>query len=426
MRILRVSTEGLKPYGDSLTPLCAELRAAQRILVDAPTTELLELFDQLGQKLLAHPAARQIEGLSFLCSWLRRSNLERVVALNLNGDPQLLDGFVPLDKEGKDLLTAAPCGLVAAWLAGNVPTLPMFTLVPALLAKNVCLLKLAQPEAEPVTTMVQAIAEAGAGTSETIDLLSAFALVWFDYQNDDLNREMSLAADAKVLWGGSEAVRALSGLPKQEHCHEIVFGPKYSVGFIDRQCLENTAALNKSITAFVRDIAVFDQRACSSPQTIFIERNGAVSLRDVGALFAAQLNKLPPKPELDAFTTMQIINARADWALREDRDVIASTDGANWTVCLDRELRLKPAVQSRTVFLTEVDAWQDIIPLLNPKVQTVGIAFVEPSAAQQFARAAALQGVARCVRPGLMNLHESPWDGKLLIHQLVRWVSLKP
>ena len=53
--------------------------------------------------------------------------------------------------------------------------------------------------------------------------------------------------------------------------------------------------------------------------------------------FARHLAKLPPKPELDAFTTMQIMNVRAQWALDESKDVIASTDGANWTVCTDRE-----------------------------------------------------------------------------------------
>ena len=53
-------------------------------------------------------------------------------------------------------------------------------------------------------------------------------------------------------------------------------------------------------------------------------------------------------------------------------------DGANWTVCMDREPSLKEAVQSRTIFLSEVDSWRDIIPLLSPKVQTVGVALGPP------------------------------------------------
>ena len=48
------------------------------------------------------------------------------------------------------------------------------------------------------------------------------------------------------------------------------------------------------------------------------------------------------------------------------------------------------------------------------------------TSALSFAEAATASGVARCVRPGIMNNYESPWDGKLVVGQLVRWVTLKP
>jgi hypothetical protein len=106
--------------------------------------------------------------------------------------------------------------------------------------------------------------------------------------------------------------------------------------------------------------------------------------------------------------------------------VLASPDGANWTVCLDREVSLKEAVQSRTIFLTEIRTWREVIPLLSAKVQTAGMAFGDAEEARAFAETATQAGVARCVRPGIMNNHESPWDGKLLLGQLVRWVVFKP
>jgi hypothetical protein len=93
---------------------------------------------------------------------------------------------------------------------------------------------------------------------------------------------------------------------------------------------------------------------------------------------------------------------------------------------MDREVSLKEAMQPRTLFLTEVDTLDQVIPLLSPKIQTAGIAFHSPREAEAFAAVAFLRGVARCVRPGLMNLYESPWDGKLIANQLVRWVTFKP
>jgi hypothetical protein len=302
----------------------------------------------------------------------------------------------------------------------------MFSLVPALLAKNVCLLKLATPDPNGMDRLLAVLAETEVDGLRGAELLEALAVVWFDYRNRELNDQMSLAADAKIVWGGAEAIKAISRLPRREHCIEIVFGPKYSIGVIGRRQLEDDLGIEAVVAAFVRDVAAFDQRACSAPQTIFMERNARHGLRDIGEMFARHLTRLPPKADLDAYTTSQILAVRARWAIDEAKGVIASTDGANWTVCLDRDVSLKEAVQSRTVFLSEVGSWRDVVPLLSPKVQTIGIALSDLNESLALAEAATEAGVARCVRPGIMNNHESPWDGKLVVGQLVRWVTLKP
>jgi hypothetical protein len=424
MTILRITPAGTEPAGDSLAPICEGLERRRSSLCRVAIDDLLALFDDFSRRLMRDPRVRNLEGITFLAAWLSRRNLQKLLELNLLGNLAYLDGFVPY---GRDYLAARPQGLVAMWMAGNVATLPMFSLAPALLAKNVCLLKLAQPEPAGMDRLLAVLAESEAPGIRGDELLEAAAIVWFDYHNQALNEQMSLAADVKIVWGGAEAIHAITSLPRQEHCSEIIFGPKYSVGIIDRKRLEGPDdTLDDVVAAFVRDIATFDQRACSAPQTIFVERNGRRSLHDVAERFARHLARLPAKPAIDPYTTMRILNARAEWALDESRDVIASRDGANWTVCVDRELSLKEAVQSRTVFLTEIESWQDIIPLFSPKVQTAGIAFGEKEDALAFAEAATAAGVVRCVRPGIMNNHESPWDGKLLVNQLVRWTLLKP
>ena len=92
---------------------------------------------------------------------------------------------------------------------------------------------------------------------------------------------------------------------------------------------------------------------------------------------------------------------------------------------MDRDVSLKEAVQSRTVFLTEVESWHDVLPLLTPKVQTMGIAFRTATTPWPLPRPPRPRR-GRCVRPGLMNNDESPWDGKLLLNELVRWFIVKP
>jgi hypothetical protein len=424
MNVLRVGPRGVEPAGDALAPIIEELNRQRAWLARVPVAALVALWDDFSARLLRDPRTKPLEGIMFLAAWLRQANLQKLLQLNTNDRSGCLDGFVPGDNY---LLAAKPQGLAAMWTAGNVATLPMFSLVPGLLAKNVCLLKLATADPGGMDRLLAVLAQSGTEGLRGEDLLRAVAVVWFDYRQQPLNEEMSLAADARVVWGGREAVRAITALPRREHCVDVIFGPKYSIGLIGRKRLETGGtALDEAVAGFVRDIAVFDQRACSAPQTIFIERNPRVSLADVGRMFAARLDKLPPKPGLDAYTTTRIAAVRAAWAMDPARDVLASAGGANWTVCMDREVSLKEAVQSRTVFLTEVESWRDVLPLVSAKVQTVGIAFADRDDALAFAEAATSAGVARCVRAGLMNNYESPWDGKLLLNQLLRWVIVKP
>jgi hypothetical protein len=423
MRVHRITPDGVQPAADSLEPIVDSLHEASQRLAAIPVESLVTLFADFGARMIRDPRTKSLEGCMFLSAWLGANNLRQLLELNLNGNLAFLDGFQPV---GRQFLAAKPQGMAAMWMAGNVATLPLFSLVPALLAKNVCLVKVANADPTGMDRLLAVLADSQSGDLRGADLLEAAAVVWFDYRNRALNEQMSLAADVKVVWGGAEAIRTISSLPRREHCSEIVFGPKYSIGVIDRRLLEGDAKkLEETVAAFVRDIAIFDQRACSAPQTIFVERNDKRSLRAVGEIFAHHFAKLPPKPGLDPYTTMQISNVRARWAMDKDRDVIASNDGANWTVCLDRDVSLKGAVQSRTIFLTEVDSWRTIVPLLSPKVQTVGVAFGRSEDARAFAEAATGAGVARCVRPGIMNNYESPWDGKLFVSQLVRWVTLK-
>jgi hypothetical protein len=421
MRVCRFLPSG-KQLTDSVTPLAEMLDQQRAMLAQIPVSTLLDLLDDFGRRLLLDPDTRTLDGVAFLSSWLRKSNLEGMLRLNLGGCLEFLDGFRPV---GSLRLAAKPRGLISMWMAGNVPTLPLFSIAAALLAKNVCLVKVAMENSEGVIPLLKVLSHSEAAGLTGAVVLQFVTVIWFDYQHQDLSEQMSRAADTKIMWGGAEALRAISALPRKEHCTEIGFGPKYSIGLLDRKRLERSEGLDTVIAAFVRDIAAFDQRACSAPQTIFVEKNSRLSLRQVGELFAKHFRRLPQKPSLDFYTTVRILNVRAEWALDDQRDVISSGPEANWTICMDSVASMKEAVQSRTIFLSEIDSWEQILPLLTPKIQTVGIAFGNPTDAETFANQATLRGVARCVRPGLMNGFESPWDGKLLVSELVRWVSLK-
>jgi hypothetical protein len=407
---------------ERLSAVLDRLDRNRPLLASVPVRHVIAVLDDFAARVLDDEAARRIEGIAYLSSWLKARNLETLLERNVGQRIDILDGFVPADR---GFIAAKPRGIVAMWMAGNVPTLPFFSLAPALLAKCACVVKLPGSDFDSARALVKVLAASSSPHLSGRDLLDHVAFVWFDRREHAIAAELSRRADARVVWGGRDAVEAVRKLPQPEHGVELVFGPRYSIAVIDRARLEGDH-VDGLFAAITRDIAAFDQRACSSPQMIFVERNSRLSLRGIGELLGKHLGKLPPKLHQDAFTTMQITNTRAEWAMQADRDLVVDRQGPGWSVLLDRDVSMKAAVQSRTVFVTEVQSLDEVLPLLNPKVQSIGIAFRDQSSALRFAEEATRRGVDRCVRPGLMNGYDSPWDGHLVVSSLVRWVTVKP
>ena len=325
LSVLRITAAGIEPAGETLG--AADRRPAIEAGVAGrrsgrPAVGPVRRFRRPAA---ARSATARLEGAMFLSAWLKRRNLQQLLELNLGGNPAYLDGFVP---QGRNYLAAKPHGLAAMWMAGNVATLPMFSLVPGLLAKNVCLMKLALPDPAAWTSCWPCWPSRRCDGLAGAELLEAAAVVWFDYHDQAFNEQMSLAADARVAWGGDEAMAAISRLPRREHCVEILFGPKYSIGLIGRKQTGRRRGLGvgrRRLRPRHRDFRpagllgpADDLRRAQPPP---------LAPRDLAEMFARHLAKLPPKPDLDAFTTVQIMNVRAEWALDDARDVIASADG---------------------------------------------------------------------------------------------------
>ena len=126
-----------------------------------PVAAILALLDDFSGRVLRDPRTKSLEGVMFLSAWLRQSNLQKLVQVNTGGQPGFLNGFLPQEQH---LMAAKPQGLVAMWMAGNVATLPMFSLAPGLLAKNVCLVKLAAADPVGMDRLLAVLGESEAGS----------------------------------------------------------------------------------------------------------------------------------------------------------------------------------------------------------------------------------------------------------------------
>jgi hypothetical protein len=399
----------------------------RKILADIPIEAIIKILDLLGKKVLHNTSLNAFQGISYISLWLRRENLDKICKINFS-DKKYLDGFQKTHKNF--LMTAQPRGIVCQWIAANMPTLGFFSMVQVILSKNGSIVKMPEEYAPLLLSVLRDLPgisleyEGNTYTGESI--LRSTAVVTFPGKDTVASTDFSRAADCRIIYGGSDAVRAISRLPTRDHCETIIFGPKYSFGVFDREFIESSGC-KKSLDRFAKDVVLFNQQACSSPHVLFLEKSRYPAV-EIAAWLGESFGKLPQgflSQEISTGTSAAIINARARYLLSDDKNCISSQN-LGWTILVDQEIRLEDPVQGRCIFIKEVNTLDEIIPMVNHKIQAISIGILDESKRERFARDATYRGADRIVPPGTIHDFDLPWDGIMTLNRLVRWVILKP
>ncbi len=409
-------------YIEDFNSLSERLKIAQFNLRKIPINTLLNMFNSFSRALVKDNSVKEIEGIAFLSNWLRKSNLEKLINQNL-GNLDVLNQFIG---SGNKRVKAQPKGLVCHWIAGNIPTLSIFSLIQSMLVRNSNILRIPEQSIEATILLLKVFAKIEEVGIKGSDLLKAIAIVYYPSSDQIANASLSIVADIRVVWGGLTAVQAIQELNHREHCEDIIFGPKYSFSVLDNEILDSPD-LEKFIRRFATDIVAFEQSACSSPHIFFIESNQTdEKFTKVINLFSQELSRLMkilPKEYINQVIATKIINKRAEYGLSIDKNIISSKSN-DWTILIDNNIRLEEPIQSRTIWIKPVPSVMDIPSLITKNIQTIGCAFSNKDKFINFVDIATYKGVARCVAPGQMNIFDSPWDGIYFLQRLVNFVTV--
>ncbi|MEX2684096.1 MAG: acyl-CoA reductase [Candidatus Sigynarchaeota archaeon] len=404
---------------EQIKPLLKSIKVGFETLKKIDKNKLIDLFQKFSENIIKDPSTTGIEGVAFLSSWLRKANMMQIVEKNLK-DLAYLDRFVGEVKRIK----AQPRGVACHWIAGNVPTIGLFSLFQSMLVGNANILRIPPKSHDTMVRLLKVFASSRIEDLSGAHLLTSTAIIYYDRTDQAANEELSDIADVRIVWGGEEAVKSITGLPRRAHCEDVIFGPKYSFAVIDREAIASKE-LPRVLRFLASDIFLFDQAACTSPHVVFCEKS-SIDITSIARLLGEEMAKLSkrfPKAEIDQFIMTRIINARAEHALDLEASVVCSPEN-DWTILINKRPGLEEPVESRTIFLKEVDSLMDVLPHVTKKVQTVGCAIGDKAKLLAFADAVTFRGVARCVNIGQMHLFDSPWDGMLIMSRLVNWVTL--
>ncbi|MCA9246772.1 MAG: hypothetical protein KDA42_06640 [Planctomycetales bacterium] len=355
---------------------------------------------------------RTYPGLAFLAAFLRSAHLKHLLQREI---PNLaaIDRFVAT--EDRKSLFIAPRGVVTHWIAGNVPLLGMFSWALSALLGNANVLRMSSRQDPMLVQLIDQLADlSDCGQS----MAERTVVVRCDRDDEAAHRSLSECADARVAWGGKEAVEAIRALPARWDCEDIVLGPRVSLAVVDPALITD-----KIVTRLATDIAYFDQLACSSPQCIFVKSADDASVEKFVQAFVPAFERQSraiARHTLDFAETYQISLDRTR-VLVEGGELWRDQQ-TQWTVAVVPELHREIVCANRFVQIVPFREFDEVCRQIPQNIQTI-ITLLNADDTNSFTTAAALCGVCRFPRPGEGNNFEIPWDGIALASRLTRWIT---
>ena len=336
-------------YLDSPQTIIDDLKNKINWLHDIHIDDILEFIEEFGNSISSTSNSGFASTSKHISNFLSKSNLQRELKLALRGNHQVLDSFVKLDNGGNKLYHTQPRGLAVHWIAGNVDELGIFSIIQALITKNVSLIK-APSNYENLLKIINLLKNTKTLKLTGNDIVETLSIIYVEKDDEENQNLISLESDVRIIWGGLDAVSKIISLPKKSFCEDIVFGPKYSYAILDEESLSNSDLHVK--LAF--DISIFDQNACSSPHTIFVETKNKElvnSFAEKLSLAMDKVNKLIPKQPISESKSMEIHAIRSE---NEFSGTVFSSKDTSWTIIISDDDNLAKPSFSRVVFIKTI------------------------------------------------------------------------
>lgn len=361
--------------------------------------QIMAFCQALSTSLLKHPQAKLIPELAALGFWLRKANLLKMKQ----------------DYPSPTYLLRKPLGVVVHYTPANVDTMFVYSWICALLMGNNNLVRLASREAPAKSALLSVLNQLFAQEQfQPIAVRNTFA----NYPRDaEEGTQVSLMADARIIWGGDESVQAIRRLPCKPRCRDIPFADRYSVALINGDAVSQNK-VEKLAELLWRDIHPYSQMACSSPKVLFWlgERQWQSALWQQIAV----LNKDTPPAihqRMDHLVTGQLAQA-------SELSHTHVTLGQLSVVCIDKWdsslVSMHPG--QGLLYLISIATLDDMLALLSDKCQTLSYWGLDANELLRFLSEPSITGIDRAVPIGQALDFSTVWDGFDMLQILSRQV----
>jgi hypothetical protein len=364
----------------------------------------------------------------FLSKYLRnfrKEKLQRMVEEDFP-NPLVLDEFRPRRAGG--LYRAYGPKMITHFFSGNVPGLPLYSLVAGMLVKSATLGKVSSSEPLfPVLFM------------KTIEMIApnfakSMAVVWWKGGDEELENKAFSQTEAVIAYGSDQSIQDI----KRRVPYNVNFYPhghKVSFGVITKEALTRTLGKETARRA-AHDASWFDQQGCLSPHVFFVEREGDYSPKEFMGMLANEMRNVEtkmPRAKLSPSENNLLIQARSKAEFQSFTNtkvaIIHSENSTAWTVVYQEDDGFPLSTLNRFITVVPIHSIEELpkeLDFVREYLQTAGVAS-SPARFQEVINLLGELGINRICFLGNMSNPEPGWhhDGRFSIADLVRWVDVE-
>ena len=376
-----------------------------------PYDELVcEWLNRLSNELMSDAEAKQYADVISFAYWCRKANIERL-------KEQFTDDDIRIG-----------VGMVFHITPSNVPINFAFSYVFALLAGNANIVRVPSKAFAQTDIVCRAINKLLVDAK--YQRIADMTLFVRYEQNDSITGALSSECNARIIWGGDEAINSIRRLPIPERSIEIAFADRYSLCVLDPSAIDaaDDTEIQRLAESFFNDAYLMDQNACSSPHLIVwlnaSEKMAGAKQRFWDAVYEAAKAKYELHPVNAVDKYMMLCQNAIEL---ENIACVEKHGNYVYRIAVDTLSDDMDRLRGRFGYFYEYDTddIQSLAHIVNTKYQTLTYFGVNVAELVGFVVENGLTGIDRIVPVGRALDMDVIWDGYDIVRSLSRIIDVK-
>lgn len=363
---------------------------------------IIEFCDKLSKELLKTKEIQKFSDLVSLAFWLRKSNLQSI------------------SKNYLDLNQNLGIGLVFHIAPGNMGLSFAYSLITGLLTGNTNIIRLPSRRFEQADIFCDVLRTL---LIENEQIAERICLIKYPHDKE-ITDMLSMQCNVRIIWGGDNTVNTIRESPIRPRTEEITFANRYSVCIINSDSYIDNYNAKKTAHDFYIDTYLTDQNACSSPRIIFWMGN---RIDEAKEKFWNALKEEIKTYNMASVTTSDKLITFCKFASESECHMKTVGDY--------KIMRIEIPTVNKNVFRNignsgyfyecTINSFEELLPICNWELQTISYIGIDSKTLHSVIIENGVKGVDRIVPVGKTMDFDFNWDGKDIIREMTRKITLK-